>query len=38
MTPLTREYLEARGFHESSAIETGYRSQFTQQPKIIPTT
>ena len=29
MTPLTREYLEARGFHESSAIETGYRSQFT---------
>lgn len=29
MIPLTREYLEARGFHESSAIETGYRSQFT---------
>ena len=29
MTPLTREYLEARGFYESSAIETGYRSQFT---------
>jgi len=29
MTPLTREYLESRGFHESSAIETGYRSQFT---------
>ena len=29
MTPLTREYLEARGLHESSAIETGYRSQFT---------
>ena len=29
MTPLTREYLEARGFHESSAIITGYRSMFT---------
>jgi hypothetical protein len=29
MTPLTREYLESRGFHESSSIETGYRSQFT---------
>lgn len=33
MTPLTREYLEARGFHESSAIETGYRSQFTATTK-----
>lgn len=29
MTPLTREYLESKGFHESSSIETGYRSQFT---------
>ena len=29
MTLLTREYLESRGFHESSAIETGYKSQFT---------
>ncbi len=29
MTPLTRKYLEARGFNESSAIETGHRSQFT---------
>lgn len=29
MTPLTRDYLETRGFHESSSIETGHRSQFT---------
>lgn len=29
MEPLTREYLESRGFHESQGIETGYRSQYT---------
>ena len=29
MALLTREYLESKGFYESSSIHTGYRSQFT---------
>lgn len=29
MTPLTREYLESKGFYESASIHTGYRSEFT---------